>query len=288
MAESERGRVLRRALEACVLGDVGALPELFTADVSGWSPNMLVSSLDELTEVVADREAALSNVALEVDALDIVGNKGFMEYRLSAVFSGSVRDRRRHRDRPERARDPARGCDGGGVHREQDLGVPELLRRRHPPGADARRLALRLTSRWTARTASSSRTRRTRPTWRCSRSASRLRRSRQPASATSRSSGSSFATTTVGCSRHLGHHLGWVLRAARDVGRRGAERSPAGASARDRGGGRGPAARLQARRVPRLRPARTRRLYERLGYEIVGVVEGCPAGSAARWYRKDL
>ena len=29
-------------------------------------------------------------------------------------------------------------------------------------------------------------------------------------------------------------------------------------------------------------------LYERLGYETVGVIEGCPAGSAARWYRKGL
>ena len=29
-------------------------------------------------------------------------------------------------------------------------------------------------------------------------------------------------------------------------------------------------------------------LYERLGYDTVGVIEGCPAGSTARWYRKDL
>ena len=29
-------------------------------------------------------------------------------------------------------------------------------------------------------------------------------------------------------------------------------------------------------------------LYERLGYETVGVIEGCPSGSAARWFRKDL
>jgi ribosomal protein S18 acetylase RimI-like enzyme len=29
-------------------------------------------------------------------------------------------------------------------------------------------------------------------------------------------------------------------------------------------------------------------LYERLGYETIGVIEGYPAGSAARWYRKDL
>jgi GNAT superfamily N-acetyltransferase len=28
--------------------------------------------------------------------------------------------------------------------------------------------------------------------------------------------------------------------------------------------------------------------HEQLGYETVGVIEGCPAGSAARWYRKNL
>jgi GNAT superfamily N-acetyltransferase len=28
--------------------------------------------------------------------------------------------------------------------------------------------------------------------------------------------------------------------------------------------------------------------HERLGYETAGVVEGCPAGSTARWYRKEL
>ena len=31
-----------------------------------------------------------------------------------------------------------------------------------------------------------------------------------------------------------------------------------------------------------------RGLYERLGYETVGVIENCPAGSAARWYCKVL
>ena len=88
MAENNQSDVLRRALEACVHGEVQALPELFTADVSGWSPNMLVTSLDELTEVVASRETSLSDVTVHVDALDVVGNKGYIEYRLSAVFSG--------------------------------------------------------------------------------------------------------------------------------------------------------------------------------------------------------
>jgi len=31
-----------------------------------------------------------------------------------------------------------------------------------------------------------------------------------------------------------------------------------------------------------------RGLYERLGYEAVGVIENCPAGSTARWFRKVL
>ena len=88
MARSGRGRVLERALEACIRGEADALPQLFTKDVSGWSPNMLVSSLDELTEVVAERDESLSDVSVQIDALDIVGNKGFAEYRVSAVFSG--------------------------------------------------------------------------------------------------------------------------------------------------------------------------------------------------------
>ena len=28
--------------------------------------------------------------------------------------------------------------------------------------------------------------------------------------------------------------------------------------------------------------------YERLGYRTVGIIEDCPAGTATRWYRKDL
>ena len=88
MVENERGQILRRAVEACVVGEVEALPELFTAEVSGWSPNMLVGSLDELREVVANREDAFSDVAVHVDALDVFGKKGLMEYRLTGVFSG--------------------------------------------------------------------------------------------------------------------------------------------------------------------------------------------------------
>lgn len=88
MAEKDRRQTLKRALEACIRGEVDALPELFTEDVNGWSPNLVVASLGELAEAVADREDALSNVDIKVDAVDVVGNKGFAEYRVTAVFSG--------------------------------------------------------------------------------------------------------------------------------------------------------------------------------------------------------
>ena len=29
-------------------------------------------------------------------------------------------------------------------------------------------------------------------------------------------------------------------------------------------------------------------LVERLGYDVAGAIEGWPAGSAAKWFRKDL
>ena len=86
----DRAGVLRRGVEAVVSGQSDALSELFTENVSGWSPNLMVSSLEELKEVTGHREDALSDVKLDVDALDIVGNKGYMEYRLSAVFSGPI------------------------------------------------------------------------------------------------------------------------------------------------------------------------------------------------------
>lgn len=88
MARTGRAGVMERALEACLKGDVAALPQLFTDDVSGWSPNLHVSSLDELEEAIAERDETLSNVSVKIDTIDVVGNKGYAEYRVNAVFSG--------------------------------------------------------------------------------------------------------------------------------------------------------------------------------------------------------
>src|SRR5512132_2821535 len=71
----------------------------------------------------------------------------------------------------------------------------------------------------------------------------------------------------------------WVDEPLRGRGLARALMAGAEAEARRRG-----CALVQFRAYDLLAPG----LYERLGYETVGVIEGCPTGSAARWYRKDL
>ena len=88
MARNGRAGVVERAIEACLNGEVDSLSELFTDDVSGWSPNMLVSTRAELAEVVADRDDSLSDVSVKIHAADVIGNKVYAEYRVNATFSG--------------------------------------------------------------------------------------------------------------------------------------------------------------------------------------------------------
>jgi hypothetical protein len=90
MTQDGRAGVLERALAACVAGETDMLPELFTDDVSGWSPNLLVESLAELAEAVKGRDESLSDVSILVHGVDVVGNRAYAEYILSGVFSGPL------------------------------------------------------------------------------------------------------------------------------------------------------------------------------------------------------
>jgi hypothetical protein len=83
-----RGQKLALALEAGLTGETGAMSGLFSDDVSGWSPNMLVNSLEELSEVVQSRDESLSDVSVAVQGVDAAGNKAFAEFVLTAKFSG--------------------------------------------------------------------------------------------------------------------------------------------------------------------------------------------------------
>jgi len=91
MATNTRGATLRSALQTCIdPGENGlaALPDLFTDDATVWSPNIMAVGLASLVENLDFVEEALSDVSVEISAIDVVGSKGFAEFRVSATFSG--------------------------------------------------------------------------------------------------------------------------------------------------------------------------------------------------------
>ena len=91
MTGTSRGATLRRAIEACIQPDddaIAKLGELFHDDVTVWSPNMLAVGLADLTENLAFREMAFSDVDIQIDALHVFAGKGFAEFRVTATFSG--------------------------------------------------------------------------------------------------------------------------------------------------------------------------------------------------------
>ena len=91
MAENTRGAALRRAIETCIRPDDAAISELgdiFTEDVSVWSPNLLAIGLKDLAENLAFRQTAFSDVDIAVDTLDVFGDRALAEFHVAATFSG--------------------------------------------------------------------------------------------------------------------------------------------------------------------------------------------------------
>lgn len=82
--------VLRRALFALVVGDVGAL-ELFTEDVIGDSIVLCVRSRTELEYQLLDRAGALSNVEFDLDRV-LMGAPDTVvaSWRVAGVHTGEV------------------------------------------------------------------------------------------------------------------------------------------------------------------------------------------------------
>jgi ketosteroid isomerase-like protein len=89
MPSSQRS-TLAGALEFLAAGGVGDVSEFFTDDVRGWSPTITVSSAAELELELEDRDEALSDVTVVVDAIDVIGDKAIAEWRLSATHSGPL------------------------------------------------------------------------------------------------------------------------------------------------------------------------------------------------------
>jgi len=91
MTEYPRGATLRRVIETFISPDDDAiekLGELFTDDVTVWTPNMLAVGVVDLAENLIYRESAFSDVDIHFDTLDIFGSRGLAEFRVTGTFSG--------------------------------------------------------------------------------------------------------------------------------------------------------------------------------------------------------
>jgi len=87
---SVHGSALRGLLQATITGDTGAIGDLVTDDVIGWSPNLLVRSIGELLDAVVQPEATFSDIEVEVRALDEMGDKAIAEWHLAADHTGPL------------------------------------------------------------------------------------------------------------------------------------------------------------------------------------------------------
>src|SRR4051794_7425229 len=85
---TDRAALMRQLIVAFVNGDDATTVELVTEDVVGWSPALFVTSRKELLDVFTERHDAFTDVLVDVDALDVVGDKAVAEWRVSANFSG--------------------------------------------------------------------------------------------------------------------------------------------------------------------------------------------------------
>lgn len=87
---SVQASALRRLLDASVTGDSAAMADLVTDDVVGWSPNLTVTSRSDLLAALEQRDDTFSDVAVEVQALDQIGDKAIAEWHVAADHTGPL------------------------------------------------------------------------------------------------------------------------------------------------------------------------------------------------------
>lgn len=87
---SAQARALRNLLHAAVTGNSASIAELVTDDVVGWSPNLAVRSRADLLAAMDHHDDGLSEVELQVRALDQVGDRAFAEWHVAADHTGPM------------------------------------------------------------------------------------------------------------------------------------------------------------------------------------------------------
>ena len=78
------------ALELGASGDAGLADELYTEDVIGWSPALQISSRAELAQEYSGRADAFSDVDMLIDPVDVIGDRGYAEWVVSATHAGPL------------------------------------------------------------------------------------------------------------------------------------------------------------------------------------------------------
>ena len=87
---SVQASAMRRLLQAAVTGDGEAMADLVTADVTAWSPDVFVTSRDELLAVLQHRDDTFSGIEIRVQALDQVGDKTIAEWHVAVDHTGPL------------------------------------------------------------------------------------------------------------------------------------------------------------------------------------------------------
>jgi len=87
---TDQRSVVRRLIEASVLGDQEVVGAIVTDDVAGWSPTINVHSRDELLAEFDDRHDAFTSVQVTVNRMDASRDRVAAEWRMSARFTGPL------------------------------------------------------------------------------------------------------------------------------------------------------------------------------------------------------
>lgn len=88
--DKHRGELLRRAVTATAESDADALGDIFTDDVSVWSPGMSISSRTELAAELRARDEVFGDLSVAFEAIDVVGNHGYAEWVATAIQKAAL------------------------------------------------------------------------------------------------------------------------------------------------------------------------------------------------------
>ena len=89
-SNATRAETLLRALRASIEGDRTAMGDVFTEDVTAWTPALSARSRDELATEFERRDEAFSDIDVDVLPLDVGGDFACAEWSVTLTHSGPL------------------------------------------------------------------------------------------------------------------------------------------------------------------------------------------------------